>query len=30
MQNAANEFCCSEAEEEKDKSINMIMIKYLI
>ena len=30
MQNAANEFCGSEAEGEKDKSINMLMIKYLI
>ena len=28
--NAANEFSVSEAQREKDKSINMTMIKYLI
>ena len=28
--NAVNEFSISEAEGEKDKSINMTMIKYLI
>ena len=28
--NAVNEFSVREAEREKDKSINMTMIKYLI
>ena len=30
MHNAANEFSFSEAEGEKDKSINMAMVNYLI